>query len=136
MNVKDNFLCEFKTQDWINFECIKCGMKIRAEQPQNNMPILICNKPLHRSENEAPSFAKKLQNFAKSTVQHVTAGMPMCTEEEIIQRHNVCLGCEFFKDDTCIKCGCPLIRTKQFVSKLAWADQECPVGKWGKIQRD
>lgn len=136
MNTNDDFLCEFKTQDWINFECINCGMKIRAEQTQSNMPVFICNKPLHRPDNDAPSFAKKLKNFAKSTVQHVAAGMPMCTEEEIMQRHNICLGCEFFKDDTCTRCGCPLIRTKQFVSKLAWADQECPVGKWGKIQRD
>lgn len=132
----DNILCEFKTEDWLNFECINCGMRIRAEEPQNDMPIFVCSKPLHREENDAPSFAKKLQNFAKATAQHVAAGMPMCSEEEIIQRHNICLGCEFFKEDTCTKCGCPLIRTKQFVSKLAWADQECPVGKWGKIQRN
>jgi hypothetical protein len=42
----DNILCEFKTEDWVNFECINCGMKIRAEQPQNDMPIFVCGKPV------------------------------------------------------------------------------------------
>ncbi|HTM54977.1 MAG TPA: hypothetical protein VL175_13170 [Pirellulales bacterium] len=34
----------------------------------------------------------------------------------------------------CSQCGCPANdRLPKFVSKLAWADQECPVGKWPKL---
>lgn len=29
-------------------------------------------------------------------------------------------------------CGCNVNRKKVFLNKLAWADQECPLGKWGK----
>lgn len=127
-------LCEFITQDNIHFECKNCGLKVTATEPQQDPPIFVCQRPIRRHENQdEPSFAQKIQNFAKSTAKHIAAGMPMCTEEQIIERHNICLQCEYFKDDTCSKCGCPLIRNKQFVSKLAWADQECPVGKWGKI---
>lgn len=134
MNISNDIFCQFKTEDNLNFECINCGLKIRSESEQATMPVFVCRKPMQRKEGEDVSFVQKLKNFAKATADHVKNGMPMCTEEQIIERHNICLKCEYFKDDTCSKCGCPLIRTKQFVSKLAWADQECPVGKWGKIQ--
>jgi hypothetical protein len=84
------------------------------------------------ARTDAPSFLTKVKNFAASAVQHVKEGMPMCSDEEIIRRHDICLGCEFFKENACIKCGCPVMRAKGYVSKLSWADQECPVGKWGR----
>ena len=76
-------------------------------------------------------FLQKVRNFAKSTVRHVAAGMPMATDEEILRRHDICQACEFFKNNSCSKCGCPVYRDKKFVSKLAWAGESCPVGKWG-----
>jgi hypothetical protein len=136
MNTFDNMdnFCNFISKDLKSFECINCGRKIRSETEQSMMPIFLCDKTLKREDEDGElTFAQKIKNFAKASIDHMLDGMPMCTEEQIIQRHNICLGCEYFKDDTCTKCGCPLIRNKQFVSKLAWADQECPVGKWGKI---
>jgi hypothetical protein len=85
------------------------------------------------SRTDTPSFLEKVKNFAVSSAKHVVNGMPMCSDEEIIRRHDICRGCEFFKDNTCGKCGCPLSRAKGYVSKLSWADQECPVGKWGRV---
>jgi hypothetical protein len=29
-------------------------------------------------------------------------------------------------------CGCNVNTKKVFLNKLAWADQECPLGKWKK----
>lgn len=132
--MSNNLFCNFKTENGIDFECMHCGLKVRSETVQETNPVFVCRKPMQRKEGEDVSFVQKLKNFAKATADHVKSGMPMCTEEQIIERHNICLSCEYFKNDTCSKCGCPLIRTKQFVSKLAWADQECPIGKWGKIQ--
>lgn len=80
-----------------------------------------------------PSFAEKVRNFARSTVKHIATGMRLASDEEIVRRHDICLGCEFYKNDSCTKCGCPLIRDKKFVSKLSWANEECPVGKWGPV---
>ena len=76
-------------------------------------------------------WLEKAKNFAVASAKHVAAGMPTCSEEEIIRRHDICMGCEFFNDNSCGKCGCPIARDKKFISKLAWADQSCPVGKWG-----
>lgn len=135
-NIEDYLFCNFITSDNIQFECTNCGIQIHSDTIQIEPPKFICSKPLKRVEGQEVSFVQKLKNFAKATAEHVANGLPMCSEDEIIRRHNICLGCEFFKDDTCSKCGCPLVRTKQFASKLSWADQECPVGKWGKIQKN
>ena len=79
-----------------------------------------------------PGLAQKAANFAASAAKHVAAGMPQCSDEERERRFAICQGCEFFDGKACTKCGCPVAREKRFVSKLAWADSECPVGKWGK----
>jgi hypothetical protein len=84
------------------------------------------------TRTDAPSFLTKVKNFAVASAKHVAAGMPMASDEEIIRRHDICMACEFLKDGACTKCGCPVVRAKQYVSKLSWADSECPVGKWGK----
>jgi len=81
---------------------------------------------------EAPGFLEKVKNFASAAAQHVAAGMPMASDDEIIRRHDICLGCEHLQNDACNLCGCPVSRVAGYVSKLSWADQECPAGKWGK----
>ena len=81
---------------------------------------------------EAPGFLTKVRNFAAAAAGHVAAGMPMASDEEIIRRHDICLGCEFLQDNACTQCGCPVARVRGYVSKLSWADSECPIGKWGK----
>ena len=81
---------------------------------------------------DAAGVLTKAKNFAIAAAQHVAAGMPMASDEEIIRRHDICLGCEHLKDNACSLCGCPVSRVAGYVSKLSWADQECPIGRWGK----
>ena len=88
--------------------------------------------PAYPRAKPGVSLIQQAVNFVTSAAKHVAAGMPRASEEEIARRFAICQGCEFFKDNSCMKCGCPVIRTKKYISKLAWADQECPVGKWGK----
>jgi len=88
--------------------------------------------PPDLTRTDAPSFLAKVKNFAVASAKHVAAGMPMASDEEILRRHDICMACEFLKDNACTKCGCPVVRAKKYVSKLSWADSECPVGKWGK----
>ena len=72
------------------------------------------------------------KNFAAAAAKHIASGMPMCDDAEIARRHDVCLACEHLKDNACQLCGCPVQRAAGYVSKLSWADSECPAGKWGK----
>jgi len=87
--------------------------------------------PALAREADPVSWLTKARNFARATAQHIAAGMPTASDEVILERWTICQGCEFLKNDACSKCGCPVARDRKFVSKLAWADQSCPVGKWG-----
>ena len=80
----------------------------------------------------------KIKTFFKSLWFHVWAGFPKSTQEEINFRFKICTGgCDMYnkEDSTCMMCGCNLNTKKMFMNKLAWADQECPLGKWEKIVR-
>lgn len=79
---------------------------------------------------------RKVSNFAKSAARHVSEGGPRCTDEQIAERYAVCQGCEFLNAGSCTKCGCPVVRERAFISKLAWAGESCPVGKWGPVSPD
>lgn len=80
----------------------------------------------------ASGLIARVAGFVAATAQHVAAGMPMASDAEIARRHDICLACEHLQDNACSLCGCAVARERGYVSKLAWADQECPAGKWGK----
>jgi hypothetical protein len=79
------------------------------------------------------SLPQKVANFARSAARHVAAGMPRATDEQVAERFAICQGCEHFDGRACRQCGCPVVRERQFVSKLSWAGESCPVGKWGPV---
>lgn len=123
--------CEFETIDGFIYECKNCGNRIAVYDDYSDPPVFLCKNSLKRQDAATElEFVQKIKNFGKSVVNHALKGFPTCTEEQIVRRHNICMSCEYMKDNTCSKCGCPLIRNKVYVSKLAWADESCPIGKW------
>lgn len=80
----------------------------------------------------------RLSVFFKSLLFHVWSGFPKSTQEEILSRYEICNSCDEFDKvrSQCSICGCNINKRKIFLNKLAWADQECPKGKWGKIIRN
>ncbi len=76
----------------------------------------------------------RISNFIKSLSFHIWAGFPKCNQKQISNRLDICLSCEDFSKEysMCNICGCNITDKKEFFNKLAWADQECPVGKWKK----
>lgn len=151
MNIYD-FTCDFIKIDHNQYRCATCGISIFYEGIEK--PVLICSKKMNLNNPadygirvssidytdkkveeipEPPSFMEKVLNFTKAATKHALAGNPKCTNEQINERYNICSQCEFFQNNTCTKCGCALLRDKIYMNKLAWADQSCPVGKWGPI---
>jgi hypothetical protein len=115
------------------------GDSIVVDETHSSYPrprVVLPAEPLPPRDSDTVGWLEKAKNFAVASAKHVAAGMPTCSDEEIIRRHDICMGCEFFKDNSCGKCGCPISRDKKFISKLAWADQSCPVGKWGPIPKE
>jgi hypothetical protein len=84
-----------------------------------------------RAAKPGLTLPQKVANFATSAAKHLAAGMPRATEEQVAERFAICQACEHFDGKACRKCGCPIVREKQYISKLSWAGESCPVGKWG-----
>ncbi len=77
-------------------------------------------------------WIKKVAKFLYALFWHCIEGFPTCNKKEILERYNICINCEEFnkKLSICNECGCNLSDRKEFMNKLAWADQECPLSKW------
>jgi hypothetical protein len=112
------------------WECVcQCGYVTHAK----------AGTAYHACETSKPrakpglTLTQKAANFAASAVKHVAAGMPRASDEERERRFAICQGCEFYDGKACTKCGCPVVRERQFISKLTWAGESCPVGKWGPV---
>lgn len=82
-------------------------------------------------------FLIRLKTFLKSLFWHIYSGSPKSTISEIQYRYKICIDCDEFNQQKqqCNVCGCAINNRKIFMNKLAWADQECPKGKWNKIKR-
>jgi hypothetical protein len=134
-------LCGFIVNDPnIKKNCAKKRHQQRVVSPPRKS---VSSNDLPTSSNkDLPPFHKRVFNFAKAAVKHAMAGSPQCTEEEIQTRLEICRQCELFKSygdgGICShdNCGCNLKAEQIYLNKLAWADQECPVGKWGKIDKN
>jgi uncharacterized paraquat-inducible protein A len=74
----------------------------------------------------------RIKTFLKSLFFHVYSGFPKSSQQEIDRRWFICITCDQFDkiNSQCSVCGCNLSRKKQFLNKLAWADQKCPIDKW------
>lgn len=74
----------------------------------------------------------RLKTFLKSLFWHINRGLPKSTQEEINRRFFLCITCPSYdgKNKRCTVCGCNINNKKQFLNKLAWADQKCPLNKW------
>lgn len=148
-----DFTCDFVRVDHNEYRCNSCGILISYSGLEK--PIMICprkinlNDPakygitvssIHKEDKrveplstQPPSLMDKVLNFTKAATKHALAGSPKCTDAQIHQRYEICKGCEFFQNNICTKCGCNLVREKIYMNKLAWADQSCPIGKWGPV---
>ena len=117
----------------------------KDNKKKDKKPIKLQNLKFGRvkAKNKKPSAIKKIKNFSKETIKHLIKGSPTCTQEQIDERLVICHGCPFFErykenEDagvcTHTDCGCNINKELKFLNKLAWADQKCPINKWGAIE--
>jgi len=126
-----NEMCQFERQEDGGLACRVCGLRAPKS---SSRPVAACRprRPIVFAEPQVPIF-RKAGNFAVSAAKHVAAGAPRCTDEQVAARYEICVGCEHYDGSECRKCGCPVVRKRQWISKLSWAGESCPVGKWGPV---
>jgi hypothetical protein len=132
--------CDF-IPDGAGVKCLRCGFRYRkairktcsiassvvtTEMRTNATPKTTCR-------TSPPSLLTKAANFTVAAIGHAMKGNPTCSQEQIDERLEICQACEFFASNSCQKCGCSVSRDAKYLNKLAWADQECPVGKWQAV---
>ena len=125
------------TQHWLNRRCREAG----KQNGDCDACIVTPGDVLTVDETHpafpqtaAPSIAQKAANFATSAAKHVAAGMPQASQEQIDARFAICQTCPHYDGRACRLCGCPVVREQAFVSKLSWANEKCPAGKWGPVE--
>lgn len=101
-----------------------------VSQDGDHITVDIDHPAYPRHQKPGVPLLQKAANFAASAAKHVAAGMPQATEDEVARRFAICQGCDYFDGRACKQCGCPVVREKKFLSKLSWANEKCPVGKW------
>lgn len=121
----NTMFCDFIEIEPTFYKCTKCGTIVESMDLQP--PNLPCSATITETD---PNWLDKIKNFSKSMMDHASNGFAMATDDDIRHRYEICSTCEFFKNSTCSKCGCPLYRTKNYISKLSWASEKCPVDKW------
>jgi hypothetical protein len=112
--------------------CIRCKAEIRTPDPPHKIHMNCMY------EVKSVGLLEKAVNFSKAIGQHVSQGMPVCSELEIQERFAICVACPFFikKQEEpiageCSKCGCKCnTKSNPIKNKLAMKSQHCPVGKW------
>lgn len=123
------------------FRCNKCGIIL----PRNDFKVnckAVYSPPVIQQVSE-PSFIQKTMNFGYALANHIAEGSPMATQDVVDQRLRICEECPLFKRNESAKaggicthssCGCNIKDEVTFLNKLAWADQKCPIDKWGPVE--
>lgn len=146
------------------YKCNYCGITLSLENPdakilcfkkQNDFFINMENQSRDDEEKLRTDYITKeqlpayLQNDSQKhlvTTQddidthYVAEDSPnnnqsnLCTTEQVDSRLAICKGCKHFKDETCLLCGCTVVREANFNNKLAHKTASCPINKWGPIK--
>lgn len=84
----------------------------------------------------APSLVKKIVNYSISISKWIMAGRKMRTDDRVNEIALICKSnkCGFYKEMTCLKCGCPVRSVEEeedkTQNKIRLATEVCPVGLW------
>lgn len=118
----------------MNEKCLHCSLLNEGSACPGQRNPRICTRADPSSELHTPGILEKIANFGKAVVQHVVAGAPKVTEEQLRDRLAICQDCEYHEPDRdrCRRCGCGLSL------KASWADQACPLDppKWEAIESE
>ena len=118
------------------FKCQHCNNIINYDLAESGLPKIPCGVKLSKGISGKdikfirPNILTRIKNFLKALWSHLTTGAKRTSLEERQNRLAICTDCEYYDGVACTQCGCPITRHQQFVSKLDWKNQKCPVGKW------
>jgi hypothetical protein len=132
----ENLFCNLINTKDDEFICTICENRYIVPDFDIDLPKLLCKKLIAKNNPSIKKIktkifiGKRILNFIVALIKHLLNGGKRTSKEERDRRYSICQGCEFFDKSSCTQCGCPISRHEKFISKLDWANQHCPVGKW------
>jgi hypothetical protein len=140
------------------YKCDYCGLTVGLEIPDTKILCFkkmedITNK-IHQSHTGQSQNAEHIsgnqdvssvildkiaedskEKYLREQEQNQKQNQPdnLCSPQQIEERLKVCNSCEYFQNNSCLLCGCTVIRDANHQNKLAHKDQKCPADKWGPI---
>ncbi len=90
---------------------------------RNNNGLLILSRD-PRDKKQVPGIIEKATTFTGALFRHLTGGLEKTDAKRVELRLLECDVCPSRNGDACGECGCPVAK------KAAWANEECPLGKW------
>lgn len=104
--------------------------KINSEYypPNISLKDIAKNKLMDKLKSHEGNIENKDQNIS---VENIDNGL--CSKEQIDERLEICSNCEHYRDNSCLLCGCVVVREHNFNNKLAHKTASCPINKWGPI---
>lgn len=123
------------------YKCEKCGLEAGLEDPNTN--ILCFNQALDAYKAEYAAIKSEQENVDNLYEQDIINSQrndienlqqDLAPKEEIERRMEICKKCEYYKDDSCMLCGCRVVRDKNYQNKLANKNANCPDNRWGPIK--
>jgi hypothetical protein len=136
------------------YKCQYCGLTVGLEKPDtqilcfkkmedisnqiHNIHTNSTNSIEHISDNKNLSdvILEKISQDSKEKIlkeQNHNNPENLCSPEQIDTRLAICNTCEYFQNNSCLLCGCTVVRETTYNNKLAHKDQKCPADKWGPI---
>ena len=101
----------------------------------NTSPVVTVAQTAEEHQPEPPPIWIRGLNYSKAMARWVSAGFPMCTQEQIESRLAICQRCPLLANDICTheKCGCNCNDLNHALNKLAISTESCPEGKWSAV---
>lgn len=114
-----NIFCNFIQVQTDQYECSKCGNIVIIQDDLDEPPLFPCSSLfLNADPNKIREFMGRKNSDNLSSI------------ELINNRYDICSSCEFFKNNSCSKCGCNLTKDRNYLNKIAHEKEHCPLNKW------
>lgn len=134
----DNIICFYRQNAFIDSLYSNQDNKLKSQYLNKDEKIIDATK--RDLENEISKINLQAQKNSinqefrtEAKEEKIEKESGLCSKEQIESRLSICQSCEYFKDNSCLMCGCVVVREKNFNNKLAHKGHSCPVNKWGPI---
>ena len=114
------------------YKCYNCDLELGLDDPDTKVLCFAEDMKLKKALME--KYQHEMEELDKQDIDIGEINeTDLCSKEQIDERLAICNSCEHYQDNSCLLCGCRIVREKNYQNKLANKNASCPDNKWGPI---